>query len=159
MGDTLDRPTDYDSHDGYTEVCQRESNERLCNNMKEERKQQRTHVVSYLEVRESGSDRVMGRVSEITTEGMKLQTREPMEPNTTLAFEMALPPHKRTRDSISFEAQVIWCEKSEDSGLYESGVQMMGITPEDVNEIRQIMEDAPFEHPHLNVHRPRRMEH
>ena len=77
--------------------------------MKEERKQQRTHVVSYLEVRESGSDREIGRVSEITTEGMKLQTREPMEPNTTLSYAKALPPHKRTRDSISYEPQENSC--------------------------------------------------
>ena len=86
--------------------------------MNEERKHVRMQVVSYLEVRDSGTNREMGRVTEITTEGMKLQTPEPIEPETTLAFDMALPPHKRTRDSISFEAQVVWCEKSEASGLY-----------------------------------------
>ena len=128
--------------------------------MKDERKQARTEIDAFLEVREGGSDREIGRVTEITTEGMKLQSKEPMAPEATFEFEMSLPPARRTREAIRFDAQVIWCTKSDESGLYESGIQMKGITAEDIEEIQQIMQEAPFKQRYLNIiHRPRPMEH
>ena len=126
--------------------------------MKDERKETRAEIASFLEVREGG-DRKIGRVTEITTEGMKLQSPEPMEPDAVFELEMSMPPAKRTREAIRFNAQVIWCTKSEDTGLYESGIRMRGITAEDIAEIKQIMDEAPFEQRCLNLHRPRPMEH
>lgn len=127
--------------------------------MKDERKQDRTDVVTYLEVRESGTNREVGRVSEITTEGMKLQSPEPMDTDTTLSFEMVLPPHRRTREAIKFEAQVIWCKKSDTPGMYESGIRMEHVSPADVEVIQQIMEESPFGIARLSVNRTRPLEH
>ena len=127
--------------------------------MNDERKKVRTEITSFLEVREGGSDREIGRVTEITTEGMKLQTPEPMAPDAVFELEMSMPPARRTREAIRFDAQVVWCTKSDDTGLYESGISMKGLTAEDVAEIKQIMDEAPFEHRRLNLHRPRPMEH
>jgi len=127
--------------------------------MKDDRKEARTEIQSFLEVREGGSDIEIGRVTEITTEGMKLQSPEPMEPDAVFEFEMSMPPAKRTRGAIRFDAQVIWCTKSEDTGQYESGIQMKGLNNEDLAEIKQIMDEAPFEQRRLSLHRPRPMEH
>ncbi|MCD6249967.1 MAG: PilZ domain-containing protein [candidate division Zixibacteria bacterium] len=127
--------------------------------MNDDRKETRTEIASFLEIREGGSDREIGRVTEITTEGMKLQSPEPMEPDATFELEMSMPPAKRTRGAIRFNAQVIWCNKSEETGLYESGIQMKDISNEDLAEIKQIMDEAPFEQRRLNLHRPRPMEH
>ncbi len=127
--------------------------------MKDERKAARTEISAFLEVRDGGNDGEIGRVTEITTEGMKLQSPEPMEPDAVFELEMAMPPAKRTRDAIRFDAQVVWCTKSDESGFYESGIQMKGLSTEDIAEIKQIMEEAPFEQRRLNMIRPRPMEH
>ena len=127
--------------------------------MKDERKETRAEIASFLEVREGGSDTEIGRVTEITTEGMKLQSPEPMEPDATFELEMSMPPAKRTREAIRFNAQVIWCNKSEETGQYESGIQMKDISKEDLVERKQIMDEAPFEQRRLSLHRSRPMEH
>jgi hypothetical protein len=127
--------------------------------MKDERRADRAEIASFLEVRDGSNDREIGRVTEITTEGMKLQTPEPMAPDAVFELEMAMPPAKRTREAIRFEAQIVWCTKSVDTGLYESGVQMKGLSDADIAEIQQIMDEAPFEHRRLSLHRPRPMEH
>lgn len=127
--------------------------------MKEARKQERTDAVSFLEVRDAGTGREVGRVTDISIEGMRLLSPDPFEPEAGLEFELIMPPRRRTRGGIRFDAKVIWCRKAGDTGQYESGIRMDNITPEDIDVIRQIMEEAPFEHAHLNLHRPRPMEH
>lgn len=127
--------------------------------MKEARKQERTDAVSFLEVRDAGTGREVGRVTDISIQGMRLLSPDRFEREASLEFEMTMPPRRRTRGGIRFDAKVIWCRKAGDTGQYESGIQMKNITPEDIEVIRQIMEEAPFEETHLNLHRPRPMEH
>jgi hypothetical protein len=127
--------------------------------MKDSRKHRRMHVVSYLKLTESDTDRAMGRIVDITRKGMRLQGREPIEPNTTRKFEMSLPPRQGSSESVVFDANVIWCNATPKTGLYDVGIQLRQTSPHVSDTIQKIVENTPFEYRRLNLHRPRPMEH
>ena len=127
--------------------------------MEEARKQPRMHVVSYLKISEHGNDRDLGRVFDITTDGLRLQASDPIDANSVYEFEMAMPPRKGPGQTVRFDGEVVWCRKSAKSGYYDAGVQLRDV-PDEVSEVlKQIIDDTPFESRRLNIHRPRPLEH
>ena len=127
--------------------------------MKNDRKTPRMHVVSYLKLSEMRGERSLGRVSDISAEGLRLQASDPIETDTTYEFEMMMPPRQGANKRVSFHGEVVWCQKSAQSGYYDTGIQMVNIPDETCEMINKIIEETPFEQRHLNVHRPRPMEH
>ena len=117
------------------------------------------NVVSYLKISESGKERELGRVSDISTDGIRLQASDPIATETTYEFEMALPLREGSNKSVTFHGEVVWCRKSPQSGYYDAGVQLVDVPQKTCKTIRKIIENTPFEQRRLNITRPRPMEH
>lgn len=127
--------------------------------MKEKRSLPRVNVVAYYKITDLESDRDMGQVTDITTEGMRLQGQEPMEVNTTCRFKMTVPEEDNMNGNLLFDANVVWCQESMTPGMYDSGIRLQNISSEDSHYLQQIVENIPFERQHLEIHRPRPMEY
>ena len=119
--------------------------------MEDERKLRRMHVVSYLKVHERNTDQSVGRVTDITTEGIRLCSKEPIKENSTIQFKMKIPRVTAGSDEITFDALVIWCHKSTNPELYDSGVQLLDVPPKDIDIIEQFIEDSSFNDRWLSI--------
>ena len=113
--------------------------------MTEERKQKRMHVISYLKIHERNKNKSIGRVTDITTEGMGLYSQEPITPNRTYKFKLKLPVDRKRNKEICFTAKAVWCNKAEYPGFYNSGIQLLNVPLEDVELIEDFIQNSLIE--------------
>lgn len=105
--------------------------------MRDRRRQKRMHIISYVKVREKSANQTVGRVMDITTEGMRLYGKDPLKPRSRRQFRMILPNVTTGSPEIFFDADIIWCRKDRSADFYDAGVHLIGVTPEN----RQVIED------------------
>lgn len=111
--------------------------------MKEKRTLLRKNVVSHYRITETNSDLDRGRVMDITTEGMRLKGPVPLYANTSTTYEMAIPQKDNMSDSVIFDANVVWCRESAIRGVYDSGLRVWNISPEDHDYLEYIVDSTP----------------
>ena len=119
--------------------------------MLEGRRLRRMHVISYLKVHERNSDESIGRVIDMTTEGMGLYSEEPIDINRICQFRMTLPMALKIKKEITFDARVVWCRQAIHPGFYDSGIQLLNVPSKDVEVIEQFIEEATLEDRWLSV--------
>ena len=107
--------------------------------------------MSYLKICYRETDIELGRVVDITTEGMRLCGEEPIQTDRTLTFRLAFPITSRKKSEIVFDADVIWCRKAKNYGLYDTGIKLKNLSPEKVEIIEDFMEKSSCEDRWLSV--------
>lgn len=112
--------------------------------MTEERALKRMHVISYLKVSERNTDYSIGQVVDITTEGMRLYSKEPLQPEMIRQFSMALNENEENTRDVTFDAVVIWCKKAHDRGYYDMGIQLRNVSEYDSKTIEQLCQDSSY---------------
>ncbi|UCC80688.1 MAG: PilZ domain-containing protein [Candidatus Zixiibacteriota bacterium] len=108
--------------------------------MVEERKLRRFQVMSYLKICYSDTGIGLGRVVDITPEGMRLSCEEPIQTDRTLTFSLSLPAVSVGDSEIIFDADVIWCKRSKNRELYDTGIRLKNLSPEKIGMIENFME-------------------
>jgi len=119
--------------------------------MIEERKLKRMQVMSYLKICYRDTDIELGRVVDITTEGMRLCGEEPIQTNRALTFRLALPVTPRGKSEIVFDADVIWCRRAKNPDLYDTGIKLKNLLPEKAEIIEDFMEKSSYEDRWLSI--------
>lgn len=119
--------------------------------MVEERKLKRMQVMSYLKICYRDTDIELGRVVDITTEGMRLCGEEPIQTSRTLTFKLALPTTSSENQEIVFDADVIWCRRGKNPDLYDTGIRLKNLSPEKVEIIEDFMEKSSYEDRWLSI--------
>ena len=119
--------------------------------MVDERKIKRVQVMSYLKICYKDTDIELGRVVDITTEGMRLSGEEPIQTDRTLTFRLALPVAARENSEIIFDADVIWCRRAKNPDLYDTGIRLKNLSPEKVEIIEDFMEKSSYEDRWLSI--------
>lgn len=119
--------------------------------MLEGRRLRRMHVISYLKVHERNTDDSIGRLVDITTEGVGLYSEEPIDINRIYQFRMTLPTALKKKKEITFDARVVWCHQAVHPGFYDSGIQLLDVPPKDIEVIEQFIEEATLEDRWLSV--------
>ncbi len=105
------------------------------------RNQPRLHVLSYISISEQNSDKTVGRVVDISSQGMRLASNHPVEPARVLQFKMQTPAGNTP---ICFDAWVIWCRRSSTHGSYDSGIELRNVSQENLHAIEQFLEESAF---------------
>jgi len=119
--------------------------------MLEGRRLRRMHVISYLKVHERNTDDSIGRLVDITTEGIGLYSEEPIDINKIYQFRMTLPTALKKKKDITFDARVVWSKQAVHPGFYDSGIQLLDVPPKDIEVIEQFIEEATLEDRWLSV--------
>jgi len=119
--------------------------------MIEERELKRMQVMSYLKICYRDTDIELGRVVDITAEGMRLCGEEPIQTNRTLTFRLALPVTSRGKSEIVFDADVIWCRRAKNPDLYDTGIKLKNLSPEKAEIIEDFMEKSSYEDRWLSI--------
>lgn len=108
--------------------------------MLEKRKTKRTDLVYYLEVFEEETKNLIGRLINITTEGLMLESHEPIETKKAFRLSMDLPGNLFRKPKIRLEARSIWCRKDSQRQQYRAGFQLQNLDPQIERKINRLIE-------------------
>lgn len=99
--------------------------------MKEHRKQARAPVNDYFIVFDRHTDEIIGRVMNMTEEGMMVVSEMPTKVSGSFHCRMALPEKLMDKNQVLFDAECKWCEKNQTTGMFESGYQVRQVSAMD----------------------------
>ncbi len=100
----------------------------------------RKSVSSILRVFDRTSGRNLGRMANLSLDGFKLVMRDSYEPGAVLSMSMVLPDTIEGSNTMSFEAEVVWCQPSEYTQDYRCGFRMLQLTDPDLRVLRQLLD-------------------
>lgn len=111
----------------------------------DERKIERKNLRYYVEVFNRDTDELIGRMVDITKDGIRLFCKQPIDTSTVYPMRMNLPKSCEGSEQVVFDANSIWCKpKTSDHGLtdyYDTGYQMMNLSVEDAQNIQSLIEE------------------
>lgn len=109
--------------------------------MSAQRKLERKRLIFYLKVFGEKTNRLIGDLVDITTEGIRLIGNRPIKTEITYKLRMDLPREINGKREIIFNARSRWCEKDDRTDFYNTGFQLMSISPGDVNRIENLIQE------------------
>lgn len=110
----------------------------------EKRRYRRKCLVFYLEVIDANLNQPLGKLSDITPDGIMLLMNREISKDEILPLKLNLPAKSGSSHSFSVEARCVWCKRNEPYNNYAAGFQFHNPNPEAVATIRSILGDAPY---------------
>lgn len=107
----------------------------------ERRKLERVQLYYYLKVFDRNTDKVVGRLVDITPEGIMLICDTDLEPGAAYRFYMALPEGFDYKRQVEFDAVCRWSKPDVNRKYYDAGFNLTRITHRDKTLILDLMED------------------
>ena len=99
----------------------------------DKRRLRRRQLIYYLKVAERNTDRLVGRLVDVTTEGMMLISSEPVEMNRVFQLTLDLPEEMAGGPrEIGLEARSLWSKKDVNPDFLLSGFEFVSVAPEDL---------------------------
>lgn len=105
----------------------------------EKRKLKRRHLIYYLRVFDQKTGQLLGRLVDITTEGIMLISEKPIEVNRTYKVRMALPTQILRRSDMVFEAVSVWSKRDVNPDFFATGFRITGVSEEDVAVVERLI--------------------
>jgi c-di-GMP-binding flagellar brake protein YcgR len=97
--------------------------------MEERRMQPRYQAQSPLFVWDKLHNTLLGQVTDISEQGLELQSKNRVRPETVFRCQMSMPENDDGIDFVSFEAESRWCNVGGESGTFNVGLEFVSITP------------------------------
>ncbi len=112
--------------------------------MEKERKQSRSHLTFYLDVIDGDSGKRLGKVGDISTEGLLLIARDSVEIGKHLHLEISSSDGSIA--PIRFQSSCRWSKKDVNPNYYVAGFHMDFITDEVKQNIIELINDSYFDY-------------
>ncbi len=112
--------------------------------MKEKRRVKRRHLIYYLRVFEKNTDQPIGHMVDISTEGMMLISEDPIKTDHVFELRMVLPVEIEGSREIIFFAKSKWCGEDENPDFYNTGFQLINLSPEHIKVIEYLVQKFCF---------------
>jgi len=113
--------------------------------MNNRRTKRRMHSLFYLRVYDQKSNKLAGRLVNVSQEGMMLMSEKPIEPKLDFKFKMDLPKSMAQNAAISFQAQSRWCMKDPNPKLFDTGFKIIEISSESLKALNELIRDYTFD--------------
>ena len=108
------------------------------------RKLQRRHLIYYLPVVNTLTGVTLGRIADITREGILLLSEAPLETDQIIPVKITLPDEIEGEREIFFTAKSIWCHKDKNPDVYGVGFQMIDASEHTAEQIENLIEFLGF---------------
>lgn len=109
--------------------------------MDERRKLKRKYLMFYTRVFDLNTGKLLGYLSDLTAAGTMIISEEPIQPDTKFRLSIDLPEDFYSKQRLKFEARSVWCEADVNPKFYNTGFQLLDVTPEDVEIIERLVAD------------------
>lgn len=103
--------------------------------MMDRRRLTRYEVEDYYPVVERGTDRTVGRLANLSIEGVMLITEEPVKKRVVLQLTLKLPRPVLGHTTVYFDAECRWSRKGKGVDWFESGYKLKNVPMEDQTTI------------------------
>ncbi|MBU0982744.1 MAG: PilZ domain-containing protein [candidate division Zixibacteria bacterium] len=116
--------------------------------MIEERTVPRRNLRDYLKIFDHVTGQPLGRVINITFQGIGVFGEQPIPPERTFRLKMTVPGPGRLPRELLFDARCCWCTQERSlytQTVYDSGFEFTELTPADRARIARLMADCPLE--------------
>ena len=110
----------------------------------ERRKFKRRLLVYNLEVFETESKEPMGRMVDITPEGMMLVSARPMDVDSVLHLSVELPSEIFGTKHVNFTAIAHWCRHDINPDLFDVGLEFTDINDKNIETVIGMIADYAF---------------
>ncbi len=117
--------------------------------MEDQRVLERWNLSDYVEVYDRNTERFIGHVVDISTDGMRVFGESPVQIETTSTFpiELKLSGSAEGSDMVQLYAAGVWCEEDPDPELVEffnTGFTFLSLSAENYQKIEQLISDSSF---------------
>ena len=112
--------------------------------MAEKRIFKRRELIYYMKVLERDTDKLLGYLVDVTTEGLMIMCEAPLEIEKNYALRINLRKDLSNKEHLHFDAKCKWCTKEICADFYDAGLELLRIAPEDQKEIENIIEKLCF---------------
>jgi len=113
--------------------------------MDEKRKTQRKQTDHFFGVFHRGTDAFIGKLIDLSTNGMMIQAVQYMDVSSIYEFRVDLPSPVAGKRHLAFDTECVWCHESKSSkGNYDVGFQIAEIQIEEIETIQYLLNDALF---------------
>lgn len=103
--------------------------------MKDHRRFRRRALLYELKVTDKNTGEALGRVANITTDGLMLVHADRILNNSIFTLQIELPEKIFGRDHIVCDAKCKWCKPAENTELFEAGFQLLEMGEIDIQTI------------------------
>ncbi|PUB74615.1 MAG: hypothetical protein DBP03_07740 [gamma proteobacterium symbiont of Ctena orbiculata] len=109
--------------------------------MQEQRQSPRKVANEVLIIADQITGSQIGRVVNISAEGLMLLSDEPVVTGSVYQLDLMLPVPKNDREKLSFAAEAVWCTEASQPEAYWSGFHIIDINSDDVLIIDELILD------------------
>jgi hypothetical protein len=107
----------------------------------EKRKVPRKIANEILEVSDQHTNTYLGKVVNISAEGLMLLSSEPFAPASIYQLDLKLPRLIKNHSKISFGAEAVWSSPAAQPGSHWTGFRIIDASEEDVMTIDELILD------------------
>lgn len=113
--------------------------------MEERRKQSRQRLMSETVVLDANTGELLGRIGNLTTEGLMLRSDQALDIDYTYALQIRLPDEVGGRAELNLEARSLWSQRAVDPTYFATGFEILNVDEEDRKVLEILIEDAVFQ--------------
>jgi hypothetical protein len=108
--------------------------------MKEQRKHPRRKLLDYPIVHDRILGMVIGRVLDLSAEGLRMITDNPIATSTRLKCRLQLPEDTDGVTQVPVDICCMWCKKSGVHGAFEAGFSIINTSETDLRILHKFLE-------------------
>lgn len=113
--------------------------------MDNRRKQIRRRLVSLTVVLDNTSGEVLGRIGNLTIEGLMLFSDRPLDIDKRYQLQIKLPDEVGGQAQVDLEAHSLWSQRAADPTYFATGFEISCLSPADQHVIEILIQDAIFQ--------------
>lgn len=110
----------------------------------EQRTLPRKQLIFYPAVYKKGGKKILGRVVDITTEGMRLLSETPVAAGSH-QLRMELPRYLPETEKVTFTADAVWSGRDVNPDYHSTGLSITDISDHDVRRIEYLIGRSSFQ--------------
>ncbi len=104
-----------------------------------QRNRPRKNTPHPVKVFDAESNQVIGRVVDITADGLMMVGNVHLEPGRVFNLRIVLPPKSYGKNDISVQAEAVWCEQDTNPSYYQTGFKFQNLTGNDGFLLEDVM--------------------
>ncbi len=123
--------------------------------MENRRRLRRQDARFHLNVMNQETDESVGRLVNLTTNGMQIISEQPILTDTTYHLEVELPslPEESVlpegvdvTEQVQFDARAVWSRKKTNLDFWDTGMELTNVSQETVDTLYSALQDALFQY-------------